>query len=143
MVAAKKPVAVAAVLCLVLGIVLAMMGWNTVSAAEAETPETTVSQTEQSGEKQADSAKKIVYTLSGENRGDTVLTEESLPMAEAEASILETHTEEKGMPSLLGFSLVVAAAILAGIAVALRAKFGKKTRSYVPAEDMTLLKLKK
>lgn len=71
------------------------------------------------------------------------LTEEEIPLAEAKASVFETQEQTKGMHSFLAFLLVAVAAAVTGGAVALRAKLGRRKRSYVPAEDLTIFRLKK
>ena len=141
MVAAKKLAAVTAVLCLVLGVIFGLSAGTLVHAEEAGEPVVPYSQFEMANT--AGETASAASSASAQSGEQIEFVQDELPMAEAKVSVLETHTEHKGMPRLLGFVLVAGAAAVAGIAVALRAKLGSKKRSYVPAEDMTLLKMKK
>ena len=134
MVAAKKLAVVAAMLCLALGVIFGFSAASLVHAEEVDGSTVSSAQVDSSAASGSDEAG---------TESEVVFVEEELPMADAKVSVLEAQTESKGMPSLLGFVLVAAAAAVTGIAVALRAKFGSKKRSYVPAKDLTLLKLKK
>lgn len=134
MVAAKKLAVVAAMLCLDLGVILGCSAASLVHAEEVDESTASSVQVDASAESGSEGAG---------TESEVTFVEEELPMADAKVSVLETQTESKGMPSLLGFVLVAAAATVTGIAVALRAKFGSRKRSYVPAKDLTLLKLKK
>ncbi len=140
MVLVKKLAAVAAALFLTLGIVASVAAWNTVHAEESGDAVVPFTQFEMANTTKQEQETK---QPAAESDGEVALTEEEIPMAEAAVHALETRTEEKGMSSILGFLLVAVAAGTAGGAVALRAKLGGKKRSYVPAEDLTLLKLKK
>jgi hypothetical protein len=136
--AVKKLTAVAAMLFLVLVALLGLSAGQVIFAAESEGD---VSNGQLSS---AVAAEDEQQQEQDEDEEDTVvLTKGELPMAEAKVNVLETQTEQKGMSSFLGFTLVAAAAVTAGGAVALRAKLGRNRRGYVPGDDLTLLKLKR
>lgn len=141
MVALKKLAAVAAVLFLTLSIIAGVTAWSTTAHA-AETSEAVLpfTQFEMANTTETTDPQD---TESAASSSEVQMTEEEIPMAEAKVSPLETTTEEKGMSSILGFGLVAAAAAIAGIVVAVRAKIGRQKRCFVPAEDLTLFKMKK
>lgn len=142
MVAVKKLAAVTAVLFLTLSIIVGVTAWSTVHAAESSEAVLPFTQFEMANTTENPDAKDTESDAASDS-SDVPLTQEEIPMAEAKVSILETKTEEKGMSSLLGFAVVVAAAGVTGIAVAVRARLGRKKRCYVPADDLTLLGHKK
>lgn len=125
MVARKKLTAFAVLLSLSLLLIFGVAAAGQVYAEES----TAVSDTQ--SEQAAKDSSKIE------------LTEEEIPLAEAKASVFETQEQTKGMHSFLAFLLVAAAAAVTGGAVALRAKFGGRKRSYVPADDLTIFRSKK
>lgn len=129
MVTATRRAAVAVVLFLVLGILFGTVVARQVGAAE------TSPQTVQSG--------TLELTSESTAESEVVMIQEEIPLAEAKASSLETQTQEKGMPSFLGFVLVAAAACVTGVAVAMRAKLGRNRQGYVPTEDLTIFRVKK
>lgn len=143
MVAVKKLTAVAVTLFLTLGVLVGVAAWSTVHAEETSEAVLPFTQFEMANTTEDAEDTKNTEQSAATDSSDVALTQEKIPMAEAKVSILETQTEEKGMSSLLGFVLVAAAAAVTGVAVALRAKLGRKKRCYVPADDLTLLKLKK
>ena len=131
----KKLAAVSAALCMVFAMFVCMAAFSTVHAAEVE--QTSLLQVVAETAAQEEGKESAIVN-------DAItLTQDEIPMAEAKVNVLETQTEEKGMSSILAFGLVAAAALATGIAVALRAKFGRKKRCYVPADDMTFFKMKK
>lgn len=132
----KKLAAVSAALCMVFAMFMCMTALTTVHAAEAEEANTLAQVVLDAAAQDSQKESEIVNEV-------ITLTQDEIPMAEAKVSVLETQTEEKGMSSILAFGLVAAAALVTGIAVALRAKFGRKKRCYVPADDMTFFKMKK
>ena len=127
MVARKKLTAFAVMLSLL----LLIFGVAAASQVYAEENSTAVSDTQ--SEKAA----------SEKAKSDEELTEEEIPLAEAKASVFETQEETKGMHSFVAFLLVAGAAAVTGGAVALRAKYGSKKKSYVPADDLTIYRFKK
>lgn len=133
----KKLTTVLAALCMVFAMFVCMTAITTVHAAETEDA-SNLTQVVQDIAAQNDEKKSVLLNDDG-----ITFTQDEIPMAEAKVSVLETQTEKSGMNSFLGFTLVAAAALVTGIAVALRAKFGRKKRCYVPADDMTFFKIKK
>lgn len=133
----KKLTTVLAALCMVFAMFVCMTAITTVHAAETEDA-SKLTQVVQDIAAQNDEKKSVLFDDDG-----ITFTQDEIPMAEAKVSVLETQTEKSGMNSFLGFTLVAAAALVTGIAVALRAKFGCKKRCYVPADDMTFFKIKK
>lgn len=137
MIAAKKLTAVAVAIFLVIGIIT---GITLMTQVHAEETSAVLPYTQfETGSTTTDQAEDVA----AESDSAVALQEEEIPLAEAKASVLETQTEEKGMPSFLGFVLVAAAAGVTGLFVLLRVKLGHKKQSYVPAEDLTLFKLHK
>lgn len=126
MIAVKKLAAVAATLIFLLGVVFA------VSMTQVHAEEMTTAVIVEASDRQAASEKETE---------DFVYNE--MPLAEAKATVLTTNTQEKkGMPSILGFLLTAAAAVVSGAVVFMRAKLGSKKRGYLPTEDLSLFKVK-
>ncbi len=132
MVMAKKVTAVVVMLLITLGMVIGVsLTAVQVSAAEAAATSSAVSAETEDANSDPEETEEA-----------EAATEEEIPLAEAKASVLKEETQEKGMPSIIGFLLVIAVAAVTGIAVALRSRFGRSRRCYQPGEDLTIFKLK-
>lgn len=122
----KRIAAVSVMLLLVLGMVFG--SGIAVSAAE-----TTMVFSAQASDMQT--------AADSEAQSEEIVLKE-MPLAEAKATILQSTTVEKGMPSILGFLLVAVTAAAGGMLVLMRAKLGRKKRGYQPTEDLSFFKLK-